>query len=159
MKLVLKRICSRFFKLFVATLLIISCSNDDDNTINGNNYKITVTLNNVNETDDFVSVVAVGANITENNNSPMWRINNIDRPAAVRSVSFGDTDFTGGTVTYLIETINPIDILEIGVQIINYGEDLTGSFKVEKNGTIQINETINLVGDNTDFTEDYSFNN
>ena len=158
-KLIFRRIHLLIFgTLFTSSILVISCGDDDDDN-KGNNYKITVTLNNVNEADDFVSVVAVGTNISGNNNSPMWRLNDQDRPAAVQSVSLGDNDFTGGTVMYFIETINPIDYLTIGVQIINYGEDLTGTFTVEENGTIQINETINLMGDNTDFTENYSFNN
>ena len=150
-----------FTTLLITSVSHVSCSTSDDDNggADGSNYKITVTLNDVNETDDFISIVAVGGNVSENNNSPMWRVNNQDRPGGVQSVSLGDNDFTGGNATYILETINPINILTMGVQIINYGENLTGNFRIEKNGTTQVNETINLMGDNTDFTENYSFNN
>lgn len=143
--------------LLLAVSFIFSCSSNDDDP-KGSKYKITVTLNNVNATDDFVSIVAVGGNISGNNTFPMWQVNGLNQPLT-ESVSLGDTDFTGATTTYVIETVNTLDLVELGTQIINYGEDLTGSLKVEKNGSTIINETINLVGDDTDFTKDYSFDN
>lgn len=139
-------------------LIIYSCSNKDDKNTNASNYKITVTLNNVNAIDDFVSIVAVGANFSGKNTYPMWKVNGQNQPQT-QTVSLGDTDFTGVTTIYVIETINPLDLVELGVQIINYEQDLTGNLKVESKDKTLINEAINLVGDNSDFTKDYSFDN
>lgn len=145
-------------KLLLILILVTSCSSNDDHDSSGNHYKISVTLNHVSATYDYVSVVAVGSSITGNNTYPMWKVNSQEIPET-QTVSLDKNDFTGSTSTYIIETVNPIDILTVGTQIINYGENLTGSVKVEKNGSVKVNETINLVGDNTDFTENYSFNN
>ncbi len=146
--------------LVIASLIsIFSCSSDDNSNSNtGSSYKITVTLNDVNATDDFISIVAVGSNQSGVNNYPMWKLNGANQ-ANVQTISLGKNDFTGTTKTYVMETVNPIGIFTSGVQIINYGNPMTGIFKIEKNGSILINQTINLVGDNTDFTQDYSYTN
>jgi hypothetical protein len=140
--------------LSLMALLAVSCSNDQDDN-SGNNFKITVSLNNVNATDDFVSVAVAGQNAS-GNVYPMWKVNSQEKPAT-QTVSLGDTDFTGSTTTYIIETVNPIDVMVVGIQLINYGNDMTGSLKIERNGNTVVNEIISLVGDNKDFTEDYSF--
>ena len=149
--------------LLLGTLMIFSlisafsCSSDD-NSSSGSSYKITITLNDVNATDDFISIVVVGSNQSGVNNYPMWKINGVNQEN-VQTISLGKSDFTGITKTYVMETVNPIEILTSGVQIINYGNPLIGNFKIEKNGTILINQDINLVGDNSDFTQDYSYSN
>lgn len=153
-----KHILTSAFSSLLMMLLVSSCSNSDDNNDTGAaNYKITVTLSNVNETDDFVSVVAVGSKLSGGNTYPMWKVNEEEEPAT-QSVSLGDTDFTGSTTTYVIQSIYPLDLVELGTQIINYGQDLTGKIKVEKDGNIVLNQSINLIGNNKDFTKDYSFN-
>lgn len=147
------------FLFLVVTITLFSCNNnDDDRASNGSSYKITITLNDVNVNDDYVSVTAVGNNQSGVINYPMWKINDADQPN-IQTISLIDTDFSGTTKTYIVETVNPIGIFTSGFQIINYGQPLTGSLKIERNGKTMVNETINLVGDNTDFTNEYSFNN
>lgn len=141
-------ICSLF--------ILFSCSESDNDTSSG--YKITITLNDVNATDDFVSVTVVGNNQSGNVTLPLWRLNGSDQTNSL-TVSLDKNDFTGNTKTYVIETIKPIQIFSAGFQIINYGAPLTGTLKIENNESIMVNETINLVGDNIDFTENYSVNN
>ena len=143
--------------MIIALIILFSCSSDD-NSSSSSSYKITVTLNDVNTTDDFISIVVVGNNQSGVNNYPMWKLNGVNQEN-VQTISLGKNDFTGTTKTYVMETVNPIEILTSGVQIINYGNPLTGSFKIEKNGTILINQDINLVDDNSDFTQDYSYSN
>lgn len=135
-----------------------SCSNNDDNnnSHNDSSYKITITLNEVNENNDYVSVTLAGNNLSGDVESPLWSINGEGQPNTL-TVSLDKNDFTGATKTYIIETNTTIDVFTAGVQIINYGPALTGSFKIEQNNTTVVSEAINLVGDNTDFTEDYSF--
>lgn len=135
-----------------------SCSNNDDNnnSHNDSSYKITITLNEVNENNDYVSVTLAGNNLSGDVESLLWSINGEGQPNTL-TVSLDKNDFTGATKTYIIETNTAIDVFTAGVQIINYGPPLTGSFTIEQNNTTVVSEAINLVGDNTDFTEDYSF--
>lgn len=143
--------------LAIFSLLVLSsCSKSEAYSNSSSKYKITITLNDVNETNDFVSLTVVGNNQSGNVNFPLWRLNGIDQPNSL-TVSLNKNNFTGNTVTYIIETVNPIEIFSAGVQIINYGPPLTGTFKIETDGNVVINETINLVGDNTDFTHNYTF--
>lgn len=136
--------------------LLLSCSESDNDT--SSTFKITITLNDVNATDDFVSVTVVGNNQSGNVTLPLWRLNGSDQTNSL-TVSLDKNNFTENTKTYVIESIRPIQIFSAGFQIINYGAPLTGMLKIENNGNIMVNETINLVGDNTDFTENYSVNN
>lgn len=138
------------------SLVFTACNNDE--AIKNSKIKITIDLNDVNATDDFVSITVVGNNQSGNVTLPLWRLNGSDQPNSL-TVSLDKNDFTGNTRTYVIETIKPIQIFSAGFQIINYGAPLTGTLKIENNGSIMVNETINLVGDNTDFTENYSVNN
>lgn len=142
--------------IICSVLLLFSCSESDNDT--SSRFKITITLNEVNPTDDFVSVTVVGNNQSGNVTLPLWRLNGSDQTNSL-TVSLDKNDFSGNTKTYVIESIRPIQIFSAGFQIINYGDPLTGTLKIENNGTIMVNETINLVGDNTDFTENYSVNN
>ena len=137
-------------------MILFSCSESDNNS--SSSFKITITLNDVNATNDYVSVTVVGNNQSGNVVLPLWRINGSDQ-ANSQTVSLDKNDFTGTTKTYVIESIKPIQIFTASVQIINYEAPLTGTLKIENNGNIIVNEAINLVGDNTDFTESYSINN
>lgn len=141
-----------------STLFLSSCksSNDDDDvkSENGNSYKITVTLNNVNADDDYVSVIAVGTGA--GTKLDVWKVNNVVK-SGESSVSLGDTDFTGSTKTYIIETTEKISNFTNSIQIINYGQDMTVSYKIEKDDVVKINENVTLAGPGTDFTKNYSF--
>ena len=141
-----------------ASLAFSSCSSssteEDPQPANGNNFKITVTLNNVSATNDYVSVVTVGG--TSSGVYTNWKVNGKVRTGE-NSISLGKTDFTGSTKTYVIETSEPIKSLTAGTQIINYGDDMPMSYKIEKNGKVVIDENLTLKGDNSDFTKNYSF--
>lgn len=147
--------CQKVILIF-SLLILFSCSESDNNS--SSSFKITITLNDVNATNDYVSVTVVGNNQSGNVVLPLWRINGSDQ-ANSQTVSLDKNDFTGTTKTYVIESIKPIQIFTASVQIINYEAPLTGTLKIENNGNIIVNEAINLVGDNTDFTESYSINN
>lgn len=148
-----------FFTKALTLLLVISlfaCSKDSDPAA-GSTYKITVMLNEVNASNNYVSITTVGNNQSGVVTYPLWRLNGTDQ-ANIQTLSLDKNDFTGNTKTYVMETVSRIQIFSAGVQIINYGPSLTGSFKIEKNGSTVVNETINLTGDNSDFTKNYSFN-
>ncbi len=147
--------CQKIILIF-SLFILFSCSESDNNS--SSSFKITITLNDVNATNDYVSVTVVGNNQSGNVALPLWRINGSDQ-ANSQTVSLDKNDFTGTTKTYVIETIKPVQIFSSNFQIINYDNPLTGILKIEKNGNIIINETLNLVGDNNDFTESYNINN
>lgn len=140
------------------TLLLSSCksSNDDEGVQaeTGNNYKITVTLNNVNASDDYVSVVSAG--VGAGTKLDVWKVNGVVK-VGESAVSLGDTDFTGSTKTYVIETTEKISAFTNNVQIINYGQAMTISYKIEKDNVVTINENVTLTADGSDFTKRYSF--
>ncbi|WP_437920038.1 hypothetical protein [Sphingobacterium sp. LRF_L2] len=138
--------------------ILTSCSSSDDNTeeINQelNHYKITVTLNNVDPDRDFVSVTVVGGNI--NGKTDVWKLNGVAQTGE-SAVGLDKNDFAGTTKTYVIETTEPIRLFTGGVQIINYGDPMPLSFKIEKGSETIINENLTLTGDGADFTKQYSF--
>ncbi|MDQ0065704.1 hypothetical protein [Chryseobacterium lathyri] len=151
---------------FLMTALLLgfvsSCSKDDDDgdagggaVSEGANYKITVTLNGVNSTDDYVSVVASGSD--HQNNSSIWKINGTVQNGQT-AVGLNDNSFAGSTQTYIIETNSPIAALSASIQVVNFNSSITGTYKIEKNGTTVVNENINLTTNGADFTKQYSFN-
>ena len=149
---------------FLITALLLgfvsSCSKDDDDDAGtvvggGANYKITVTLNGVNSTDDYVSVVASGSD--HQNSTSIWKINGTIQNGQT-AVGLNDNSFTGSTKTYVIETNTPIAGLAASIQVINYNSSITGTYKIEKNGTAVVDEAINLTTNGADFTKQYSFN-
>jgi len=148
----------RMIALAGLTLLmgLSSCGDDDDDKA-GAVYRVIITLNAVVSTDDFVSVTVAGTNQSSAVIDPLWRINGAAQPNVPIVVLDAD-DFTGSTKTYEIESVVPIDVLASGVQVINYGSPLTGSYRVEREGKVLVNEVINLTGDDSDFTRDDTFN-
>jgi hypothetical protein len=150
---------------FLMTALLLgfvsSCSKDDDDDAGGvvvgggANYKITVTLNGVNSTDDYVSIVASGSD--HQNSTSIWKINGTVQNGQT-AVGLNDNSFTGSTKTYIIETNSPIAALAASIQVINYNSSITGTYKIEKNGTAVVDENINLTTNGADFTKQYSFN-
>ncbi|CAM2900931.1 hypothetical protein CHFL109739_06440 [Chryseobacterium flavum] len=152
------------FTVFFTLMLlgfIVSCGGNDDEGgdgngagINSSHYKITVTLNGVNATDDYVSVVASGGN--HQNDSSLWKIN-----GAVQNgqtvVGLNKNSFSGATKSYTIETNTPIAALSASIQVINFNSTITGTYKIEKDNQLVVNETINLTADGADFTKNYTF--
>ncbi|KFC19513.1 hypothetical protein [Chryseobacterium sp. FH1] len=139
--------------------VITSCSNDDDDIMEetvgqGSHYKITVTLDNVNPDDDYVSVVVAGG--TGSGKTDVWKVNGVVKTGE-SAIGLGDNDFAGSTKTYVIETTEPIAAFSGGVQIINYGAPLPVKYKIEKGNETVVNENVTLTGDGADLTKQYSF--
>lgn len=135
---------------------ISSCGDDNDESA-GAVYRVVVTLNAVVANDDFVSVTVTGTNQSTTVIDPLWRVNGVAQ-ANQTLILLDAEDFSGGSKTYEIESIVPIDVLASGVQVINYGSPLTGSYRIEREGKVMVSEIINLTGDDSDFTKDYTFN-
>jgi len=139
------------------SMLTIGCSKDDDNTIpeqKGSHYKITVTLNNVNADQDFVSIAVAGGN--PGGKTDVWKVNGVVKTGE-SAIGLGDTDFTGATKAYVIETTEPIRAFSGGVQIINYGAPLSVDYKIEVDGKVKVTENPTLTGDGANLTKQYSF--
>lgn len=137
--------------------MMTSCSKKDDQTEitkKGSNYKITVTLDNVNADQDYVSIAIAGG--TGGGKTDVWKVNGVVRTGE-SAIGLSKTDFVGATKTYVIETVEPIRAFSGGVQIINYGADLKVNYKIEVDGTVKVNETPTLSGDGANLTKQYSF--
>lgn len=139
--------------------VLTSCSKDDDDVVEEaigkrNHYKITVTLDNVNPDDDYVSVVVAGG--TGSGKTDVWKVNGAVKTGE-SAIGLGKNDFAGTTKTYVIETTEPITAFSGGAQIINYGAPLPVKYKIEKGSETIVNENLTLTGDGADFTKQYSF--
>ncbi|MDR2223704.1 MAG: hypothetical protein LBE34_13380 [Flavobacteriaceae bacterium] len=139
-------------------LFTTGCSKSDDSnpgdfSLEKNNYKITVSLTNVEE-NDFISLTFAGG--TAMGKTDVWKVNGKVRTGE-SAVSLAKNDFGAGTTTYVIETTEPIHAFANGVQIINFGANLPISYKIEKAGKVIVNEEVTLTGDGKDFSKQYSF--
>ncbi len=151
-KLPLKNAGLFLFMLFSAVFLN-SCSKDDDPVSEEGSYKITITATNV-TTDDYISFVASGSPVDFNANTP-WKINGAERTGET-AVSVTDDDLAGGTKTVVIESARPLRMVAIGAQFIPTAQAISISFKVEKNGQIQVEENLQLAPEQS-FSRNYSF--
>lgn len=158
----MKNLKKRFAFLGMLSVLTLgtlsSCSSDDNSgdvsIPEGSNYKITVTLDNVNPDEDFVSVVVSGGTIDGKND--IWKVNQVVRTGE-SAIGLNKNDFGGATKTYVIETTQPIRAFAGGVQIINYGANLPIKYKIQKGNDVVVDENLTLSGDGADFTKQYSF--
>lgn len=157
MKTMYKKIVLRSMMLLMALGLVFgisSCSRDDDGGgKDGNMYKITITLNGV-DANDFVSLAAAASDAAAS--TSVWKINGVTQNGQV-GVSLNETNFTGSTKTYVLETNFKVIALAAGGQLINYGGAITGSYKIEKNGKEEVNETINLATDGANWSKQFNF--
>ena len=148
-----------FLSMMTFGTVLTSCSKDDDDvpeevTGQGSHYKVTVTLDNVNPDDDYVSVTLAGG--SGGTKTDVWKVNGVVKTGE-SAIGLNDNDFAGATKTYIIETTEPIRAFANGVQIINYGAPMTVKYKIEKGSETKINESLTLTGDGADFTKQYSF--
>ena len=159
MKTMYQKIVLRSMMLLMALGLVFgisSCSRDDDSdgsTTDGNMYKITITLNGVDD-NDFVSLAAAASDAAAS--TSVWKINGVTQNGQI-GVGLNETNFTGSTKTYVLETNFKVIALAAGGQIINYGGAITGSYKIEKNGKEEVNETINLATDGANWSKQFNF--
>lgn len=145
----------------LAVLLLRSCSRDDDddnNNQNGNSYKVTVTIPNVeaannNALDDYVSII-VGGSTGDPSVTTLWKVNGTEIPAELVT-SLDEDDFEGATKTYVIESIRPLMLMQVKLQIINNNMPLSVSYKIEKNGKTEIEQNVTLA-DDEDHTKTYN---
>lgn len=149
-----------FSKLCIVSYIffaLTSCNNDDSETnISAAYYKITISLNDVDGRYDNISIAVAGENKEGFQTYPMWRLNDQDL-ANIQTVSLDKEDFTGNTKTYVLTTVNPIQIFSSEIQITNFGVALKGNLKIEKNGIVIVNQMINLIGDNSSFKKNFFF--
>ncbi len=154
-----KKIVMRGLMLLMTLSLIFgisSCSRDDDGDGSGNDgnmYKITITLNGV-DANDFVSLAAAASDAAAT--TSVWKNNGVTQNGQV-GVGLNNTNFTGSTKTYVLETNFKVIALAAGGQLINYGGAITGSYKIEKNGKEEVNETINLATDGANWSKQFNF--
>lgn len=158
MKTIFKKIVIRSLTFLLAVgflYLASSCRSDDkeDKQYDKNTYKITLTLNGV-DTDDYVSFSLAGTNTNADSN--VWKLNGQTQAGQI-GISLGKDNFTGSTKTYVIESNFKITGIAAGGQIINVAPGaITGTLKIEKNGTVQVNENINLATDMAQFSKQYN---
>ncbi len=132
-----------------AALTLSSCRDDDKapNIHGGNNFKITVTIPNVEATtnsalDDYVSITTAGSTANPQE-SGVWKLNGAVQ-AGQLVVGLSEDDFAGATKTYVIESTKPLLSVSAGFQIINSNSPITVSYKIEKNGDVVVNENFTL---------------
>ena len=152
-----------FCSLLMATAVFSTgCGKDDDNTPeNGNggtgkNIKITVTVSSAVDQSDYISLVSSGGTLTPGDNT-IWKTNGVTQNSQ-QAISLARNDFTGSTKTYVIESTKKLDACSIGVQFINFGQDLNFSMKIEVDGKVSVDESNKtLTGEGSDFTKQYQF--
>ncbi|MEJ5053516.1 hypothetical protein [Sphingobacterium sp. MYb382] len=150
-----------FFTVVAAMTLgifTVGCSKSDDKneeiTPDKNNYKITVSLTDVDPARDFVSVAIAGG--TGTGKTDVWKVDGVVKTGE-SAISLNKNNFGPGKKTYVIESTEPIMAFSGGIQIINAGAPLPISLKIEKGGKVVVDENVTLSGDGTDFTKRYSF--
>ncbi len=144
----------------LSVLLLGSCDRgDDDDTSTGNNYKVTVTIPNVEAThnnalDDYVSFIVGGA--TENvGESTIWKLNG-EEMTGQNVVGLDEDDFEGATKTYVFESTKKLLTMSTKVQIINNNAPISIYYKIEKNGNTEVEQNVTLQ-DDEDHTKQYTF--
>lgn len=157
------KIISLFSIVLAAVVFSTGCSKDHDNTSpddgtgdKGKNIKITVSVNSAIDQSDYISFVSAGG-VAVQGETTLWKVNG-DTQNSQQAISLGRNDFSGSTKTYVIESIKKLDACSIGVQFINFGQDLKFSIKIEVDGKVSVDEANKtLTGDGSDFTKQYTF--
>ncbi|WP_296150668.1 hypothetical protein [uncultured Flavobacterium sp.] len=138
-----------------------SCSSDDGGDAGnsggeGKNVKLTITINGV-VPDDYLSFVAVGSALSSPGESTIWKVNGTTHTNE-SAVSFGKNDFTGSTKTYVVESIAPLRLAQVGMQFLATGDrSYTFSYKAEINGQVVKEENNVVVTATADYTHDYTY--
>jgi len=140
---------------------ITSCSSDDggDSTIpggEGKNVKFTITINGSTE-NDFISFVAVGSALSSPTESTIWKLNGTTRTNE-SAISLNKNDFTGATKTYVVESVTPLRLANVGMQFLAAGDNVyTISYKAEINGQVVKEENNVAVTGTADYTHDFTY--
>lgn len=157
-KLIKKSMKKFLITCFVAVniLALGACSDKDDpepGTPGGKKAKFTITVEGANANDDYISFVFSSREL--NGGSSIWKVNGESRPNE-GAISFNDNDFIN-TKTYVIESTELLPFIAVGIQCINYGDQLKISYKAEIDGKVAKEESKTLTGDGSDYTVDYSY--
>jgi len=144
--------------LLVSCLFIASCSKDDQ-TPRRNTYKVTATLTGIEDWSDthpgdYISVTVAGNNTDASAGNTLWTVNGQTMTGEV-ALGLDRADFMANS-TLTVESINPLDFMQVSIQFLNYKSNLTYQVQIEKNGKIEIDESGTLT-DGADFTKNYSF--
>lgn len=137
--------------------LFFSCSkkNETPQNSNGKNVKLTFTVTGVNKAEvDAVSFIAVG--VDNNNDKTVWKVNGVNKNNE-QAISLDENSFTGNTKTYVLESITPLDVINVSIQCINFGTDFKVSYKAEINGKVENSDQDVTVAENKDYTHTFSY--
>lgn len=154
-KIVLKTLM--MFLSIGAILGLSACGSDDSapngGGTNGNNYKITLTLNGVDVNDNLIFSLA-GTNTNADSN--VWKINGQTQSGQI-GISLTEDDFLGSTKTYVIESNFSIIGISSGITVSNFAPGtITGSLTIEKNGSNVVNQAVNLTADGDNLIKQYN---
>lgn len=156
MKTMYKKLVLKCMMMLLATAFIFtlsSCSDRDDDDAGGNTYKLTLTLNGV-DNDDHVSFSLAGTNTNADSN--VWKVNG-ETQAGQMGISMDEDSFTGSTKTYVIESNFKLVGIASGLTVSNFGTStITGNFKIEKNGSEVVNQPVNLTSSGANLTKHYN---
>lgn len=144
--------------VLVAVLsLSLSCKKKDEGPepASGKNVKLTITINGAID-PDFISFVAVGGTYSNPQNSTVWKLNSATQNNQ-QGVALDRDDFTSGTTTHVIESVAPLDIVNVGIQCLAFNHTYTVSYKAEINGKVITNDENVTVAENKDYSKDYSY--
>lgn len=160
MKTMYKKIVLRSMMLLMALGLVFgisSCRDGDDNptvpVVNTNTYKITVTIPLV-DGSDYVSINTSGSTANPQE-SDLWKLNGVLQNGQ-KVVGLNRQDFDGATKTYILESTKPLVTVAAGFSVINSQQPMSVSYKIEKNGTVVVNENFTLAAGESK-SKDYSY--
>ena len=150
------------FVLFTG-LVLGGCNKSDDspNTNTDPNNKIstakfTITITGAQADKSIISIVAAGNNRVGESN--IWKVNNVARPTAT-AVTLDQSNFTGSTQTYVLETTKPVYKISInvGASSIASGSPYTLSYKAEINGAVVKNDANITISSSSSYTQFYTY--
>lgn len=141
--------------LLLTTSILTSCSKKKDPTPSGKNIKYTVTMTGVTDANGNVQVAINGSTIRSTDNT-LWKVNGVTKNNE-RLVSFDETNFFGGSKTYVIESVTPLVAANISVLcgVYNPGQTYTVSLKTEVDGKVVNNDSNVAVVYNGNFERHY----
>lgn len=160
MKTVYKKIVERSTILLMAaglTFTISSCRDDDDGptapTVTTSTYKMTVTIPLV-DGSDYVSIATSGGTANPQE-SDLWKLNGVLQNGQ-KVVGLNADSFQGATKTYVLESTKPLVAVASGFQVINSQQPMSVNYKLEKNGTVVVNENFTLAAGESK-NKDYNY--
>lgn len=155
-----KKIVLRSVMLLMVVGLVFgisSCRGDDNSpqpgVPSGKNYKVTLTLDGF-DTNDYVSFSLAGSNSKADTN--LWKMKGVTQ-AGQLGIGLQNDNFTGSTKTYVLESNFNLISVAAGLSVTNFGTNtITGVLKIERDGSVVVNESINLMTDGANIIKHYN---